>query len=124
MVLLDTNILIEYYKGNAAIQTVLQRIGFAALGISVITSMELLYGARDAQELRCLKQSLDSLHHWYVTVPISQHALSLIESFAKSHTLQIPDALIAATAIEHQVPLYTLNTKDFQFIPVLTLYEQ
>ncbi len=30
--------------------------------------------------------------------------------------------LIAASAINHEVELYTLNTKDSQFIPALNLY--
>jgi hypothetical protein len=34
-----------------------------------------------------------------------------------SHHLQIPDAIIGATAVIHQIPFYTYNTKDFDFIP-------
>jgi len=30
-----------------------------------------------------------------------------------SHGLQMGDALIAATAIEHQLPVLTANVKDF-----------
>jgi predicted nucleic acid-binding protein len=35
--------------------------------------------------------------------------------------LQIPDALIAATALETNSELLTLNVKDFQFISGLSL---
>jgi len=45
-----------------------------------------------------------------------------MEGYSLSHNLSIPDALIAATAMEHMLELYTLNTKDFQFIPGLMLY--
>ncbi len=48
--------------------------------------------------------------------------LQLMEGYSLSHNLSIPDALIAATALEHMLELYTLNTKDFQFIPGLMLY--
>ena len=41
---------------------------------------------------------------------------------ALSHGLQIPDAIIAATSIVYQIPLYTYNLKDFNFIPELALY--
>jgi len=122
MIFLDTNILIDYYRGQETIREQLHQIGFSELGISVITPMELYYGARNKQELLRLKHSLTSLHIFYLTTSISQRALHLIELFAKSHTLQIPDALIAATAIDHDLPLFTLNTKDFQFIPDITLY--
>lgn len=46
---------------------------------------------------------------------------NLIEKFSKSHGLQIPDALIAATALELGLPLSTANLKDFQYIPDLQL---
>jgi len=46
-----------------------------------------------------------------------------MEEYSLSHNLSIPDALIAATAMEHMLELYTLNTKDFQFIPDLMLYK-
>lgn len=42
--------------------------------------------------------------------------------FSLSHNLTLPDAFIAATAIFHDIPLYTLNKKDFRFIPGLRLY--
>jgi hypothetical protein len=32
-------------------------------------------------------------------------------------------AALAATAIEHQLALYTLNLKDFRFISNLTIYQ-
>jgi predicted nucleic acid-binding protein len=46
-----------------------------------------------------------------------------MESYSLSHNLSLPDALIAATALVHNLELYTLNTKDFQFISNLKLYE-
>ena len=44
-----------------------------------------------------------------------------MDSFFLSHGLVIPDALIAATALEHGLALYTRNVRDFQMIPSLTL---
>ena len=43
-------------------------------------------------------------------------------SFSLNHSLAIPDALIAATALHHDVALYTFNIKDFRFIPGLKLH--
>ena len=39
-----------------------------------------------------------------------------METYSLSHKLTIPDALIAATAIVHDIELYSLNLKDFRFI--------
>jgi len=59
---------------------------------------------------------LDPLHSL-----ISETATHLIERHAKSHNLQIPDALIAATALETRSELLTLNVRDFRFIAGLSL---
>ena len=51
----------------------------------------------------------------------SSLATKLIEQYKLSHNLQIPDAIIGATAVIHQLPFYTYNTKDFDFIPGIDL---
>jgi len=40
-----------------------------------------------------------------------------------SHKLKLPDAQIAATALFHNAELFTLNRKDFAYIPNLKLYD-
>ena len=45
-----------------------------------------------------------------------------MENFRLSHNLQIPDAIIGATAVIHQIPFYTYNTKDFNIIPGIKLF--
>lgn len=54
---------------------------------------------------------------------ISQKAIEFIESYKLSHGLLIPDAIIGATAIVYQIPLYTYNVKDFDFLPEIILYQ-
>lgn len=39
----------------------------------------------------------------------------------KKHIIKLPDAIIAATAIVHNLSLLTRNTSDFSKIPDLTL---
>ncbi len=46
-----------------------------------------------------------------------------MENCSLSHKLCIPDALIAATALIYSIELYTLNSKDFQFIENIQLYK-
>jgi len=52
---------------------------------------------------------------------ITEIATNLIEKYSKSHTLKIPDALIASTAIYYDISLWTYNIKDFRFIENLSL---
>ena len=122
MILCDTNILIEFYKGNSDIVQELENVGLSNLAISVITAGELYFGARDKRELGQIKRNLSLLHQIPLDADISESYLALLEEYALSHRLSVPDALIAASALSQNIPLYTLNLKDFQFIPDLQLH--
>jgi hypothetical protein len=54
---------------------------------------------------------------------ISALAVSLLEEYVLNLKLSVPDALIAATTIQQGLPLYTLNIKDFHYIPELQLHQ-
>lgn len=122
MILCDTNILIEFYRGNPAVLDVLREVGAQSLSISVITAGELYFGARDKRELRRIQKHLALINQIALDAEISARFVTLLESYALSHKLSVPDALIAATALCHDLPLYTLNTKDFRFIPQIQLF--
>jgi tRNA(fMet)-specific endonuclease VapC len=47
--------------------------------------------------------------------------LGLFDSYSRSHRPGIGDALIAATALYYDFPLYTQNKKHFGFIPGIRL---
>ena len=123
MILCDTNVLIEFYKNNPQITQSLRDIGPSQLAISVITQAELYFGALNKQELQQIKQHLSLLHHYPVDQAISEQFLALMEAYSLSHNLNLPDALIAATALVHDLELFTLNQKDFRFISSLKLYQ-
>ena len=123
MILCDTNILIEFYRGNPLILDVFHDVGVPDLDISVITAEELFFGAQDKRELRKIQKHLALLTQISLDAEISDTFLGLLEKYALSHNLSVPDALIAATAICHKLPLYTLNTRDFHYLPNLRLFE-
>jgi tRNA(fMet)-specific endonuclease VapC len=52
---------------------------------------------------------------------VSALAVELVEKYALSHKLSLPDALIASTAIIFNLELFTLNMKDFKFLEVQLL---
>lgn len=122
MILCDTNILIEFYKGNSRVVEEMQKIGLPNLAVSVITAGELYFGARDKREMEKIRKHLSLMRQIPLDSDISDRFLKLLEEFALSHRLTIPDALIAATTLSQDIPLYTLNLKDFQFIPGLKIH--
>ncbi len=113
-IILDTNILIEILKNNK--ETINEVEKFDIHYISEITKMELFYGALNKKELEKLKKFIELFEVIPINSSISNIASDLIYKYAKSHNLNIPDGLIAATALEYKYKLFTYNLKDFKYI--------
>lgn len=120
MILLDTNVLIEILKNN---QHTIKQVSALTppLAIFSITAMELMVGARNKKEIRLLTQFIAKFLIIHLDPVISHKALKLMTCFAKSHGLDIPDALISATALRKSAALLSYNSKDFHYIPDLEL---
>jgi len=123
MLLCDTNIFIEVFRRNAVIRAELEKIGQNNIAVSDITLSELFYGVRNKAELKMIRNDLSTVSVLHINEEISEMAVGMVEQYCLSHKLDIEDALIAATAIHHNLPLFTLNTKDFKFIPNIKLYQ-
>ena len=124
MVICDTNVIIEYFKGNNKTKNILKKIGFENISISSITVMELLFGALDKKELKLIQNTMDNYNILHLNEDISKNAIDLIGRYSKSHNLDIPDALIAATAIKKEISLFTYNNKDFRYIEDIVLFAE
>lgn len=118
--LIDTNILIDAIRGvPAGLSFVAGQKQAYGVKISVISTMELIVGCRDKGELAKTQQLVAAMTILPVTPRSSRLACSLMESYWLSHGLDIPDALIAATALNRRLTLYTRNVRHFQMIPRL-----
>ncbi len=122
MVLCDTDILIEAMKNNPRATHLLRDIGFENIALSAITVMELYFGAVNKREMTKIKNRVQQLRIVHIDQQICETAMDLVERYVKSHSLHIPDALIAATAICGRIELLTYNVKDFRFIKNINLY--
>lgn len=85
--------------------------------------MELMQSSRNKQELKRIKKGLAMRQTEIppVIAPISGRAVQLVETHALSHSMQLDDALIAATALHHGLTVLTANTKHFSAIDGLRL---
>jgi predicted nucleic acid-binding protein len=121
MVIIDTNIFIGALRGNldaAKYLSTYQRNGF----ISIITEMELLVGAKtklQKQQAEFISNAFDKLKISTDIYLISKRLLKEYNTQTKS--LYLPDAIIAATAINMNYPLLTYNHSDYHFIKGLKL---
>jgi predicted nucleic acid-binding protein len=122
MILCDTNIFIHAFNGHEQTIEQLKRIGVNNIVLSAITVMELYQGMGNKQELMQMQKKLHYYDIVHVDTLISDKAIDLIAMFKLSHGLQIPDAIIGATAIVYNIPLYTYNIKDFSFMPNIDIH--
>jgi len=121
MTLLDTNIFIEIFRNNIAIASIVDNM--QEIAVCDVVRAELFYGARNKRDLEEISADLEGLNVFPLLPQISEMAVNLVKTYSLSHKLEFADALIAATAIFHHVELFTLNRKDFTYIPNLKLYE-
>ena len=118
---IDTDVLIWYMRGNEkAYQVVENSNNFF---ISAVTYMELVQGLRNKKELNHLRKAL---HGWnaqilYVSEEISAKAMFYVEQHFLSHSIQLADALIGATAIAYGFPLLTGNDKHYKVMKDLEI---
>lgn len=87
--------------------------------------MELIGGCRNKREVRRIDELFSDckVRVLPITTNISGRSLKLFEKFFHSHGLEIPDAFIAATALEHGLTLVTGNRRHFGMIKGLKLEE-
>ena len=118
--LVDTDVMIWYFRGNENARKLLHRIDFA---ISSVTYMELLQGMRNKQELKQFQKMLNSwnIKVIYIDEEISAKAMHYMEEYCLSHALQLADSLIAATCTKHGLTLVTANDKHYRVLQDIDL---
>ena len=119
--IIDTDVLIWYMRGNKKAYDLIENLN--SFQISVITYMELVQGMRDKNELNELRKALRiwNTKIQYINEDISSKAMFYVEKYSLSHSVEIPDALIAATAITNALPLLTGNDKHYKAISDLEI---
>jgi predicted nucleic acid-binding protein len=113
--LVDTDVLIDYLRGQADAVEWLENLDEPLL-VSAITVAELFAGVRDGPE----RVSLDSLISAFEVVPIDTEIATqgglYRRDHLKSHQVGLADALIAASAAQRSATLVTLNARHFPYI--------
>jgi predicted nucleic acid-binding protein len=109
----DTNILIYADRGVLSAKELIMHTQQRA--ISAVTYMEYVPFCRNKQELAVFEKMLAALQFTIheITPAISYHARQLVRQLALSHSMEMGDALIAATALAHNETLCTGNIKHF-----------
>ncbi len=119
--LIDTDVLIWYLRGNQNAYNLIHSLDNFA--ISLVTHIELVQGMRNKKELKVFQ---NTLKNWgvktiYLNEAISARALFYVEEYFLSHSMQLADALIGATATEYGLTLITANDKHYRVIKGLDI---
>ena len=117
--LIDTDVMIDVSRGNAAAATYLDSLSDPA--ISIVTAQVLIVGARDKRDLVGIDSLVSAYPVIHMDTAIGQLAYDLLKRYAKSDGLRTFDSLIAATAIRLGFELVSKNRKHFAMIDGLRL---
>jgi predicted nucleic acid-binding protein len=118
MTLLDSNLLI--YASKSSQNDVLAYISNATPYASAISQVETLgYHRLETSE----RHSLEALFRTLMVLPVTPAIIAGAIRLRQQRKMSLGDALIAATALEHELTLATHNTKDFDWIEALRVHD-
>lgn len=116
MNLLDSNILI--YAAEPGQEALRERILEEPAGVSVVTMVEVLgYHLLTAEEEADLRELLKDLTIFAADIMVAERAVAL----RQKQKMGLGDAIIAATALVHGLPLVTRNVDDFKHVAGLEI---
>jgi len=108
-ILVDTDIFIDHLRGARQLAPGRHRVHY-----SVITRAELFAG-------NTASQLVSTLLAPFREVPVDRTVAERAGRIRRESGIRLPDALIAATAIEHKLGLATRNRSDFEPVRSLRL---
>lgn len=116
--ILDSNILI--YALQPDYEYLIEIIINELPSISVISQIEVLgYHKLSSVQKKQFEEIFENLTVLPISMAIANRAITL----KQQQKMTLGDALIAATALEYQLPLVTRNVKDFQWIDKISLID-
>lgn len=121
MYLLDTNIVIYCLKGHEVVNKNLRSHLDDPINISVVTLMELYYGAYKSQKVESNLAKIKTLENSIEVIPLGKEAVEIFGIYkAKLERSGTPlddfDLILAACAMTNNLVLVTNNTKHFKRI--------
>ena len=122
-ILIDTSLFIDYYRKPKKESTVLVKLSEKyKFAISVITKFELLVGVFTKEQYSFWTNIFNDLIVFPVADKEVERSAEIVKYLRKNNKMiGLQDILIAATAIENNLGMASLNYKDFVRISELKL---
>lgn len=106
----DTNVFSKVFGNNLLIRQFIESLDAV---IDATIYIECVQGSKSNYEKRLIKKYLSNFPLLMITPEVSQRAINLIETYSNTHGLLLPDALIAATALENDLTVVTYQPGRF-----------
>jgi len=117
----DTDIFIWVQRGNRKAARLIDKSEERYLSIQ--SYMELLQGAKNKTHHKNVKSFISDFG--FSVLPLSENighrALIYVEEYALSSNMRSGDAIIAATAVENNLPMVSSNARHFKVVKDLQL---
>jgi len=116
--LIDTNAVIEFLGGTLPasgsnwLDNIIEE---KSHHLSIINQIELLGFNGSSAEMQTLEEFIDATN----VLPLSDAVAQKTIQLRRAHKINLPDAIIAATALSNNLTLITRNIKDFQHVQEL-----
>ncbi|MEX0973822.1 MAG: PIN domain-containing protein [Bacillota bacterium] len=124
LLVLDTCVLVDNLRGHEPARVWLASMASrydVSLSYSVITTAELLAGAKSDPSVEAVRRLLSMIRAIPVDERVAERAGLYLRKWRQSHGIGMPDALIAATAAEAKATLVTRDGAHFPMGDVTVL---
>jgi predicted nucleic acid-binding protein len=134
-IILDSSVIIAGERRGHTVREILEQVkaaqGETEIGVSVVTIAELVHGAYRTKTQAQQQRRLEFIERLASDVPVHPVTLSIarlagrIEGQQKAIGVQFAfeDLLIGATALHIRYDVATLNLRDFQKVPGLSVIQ-
>lgn len=119
MILLDSDIVIDFLRKYPPAISWLSSLGDEQIALPGYVVMELIQGCNNKLELQEIRKFVTNFEVIWPTPETCNQALEIFAEYNLSHSLGLIDALIAQISISLGLPLHTFNVKHYTVIPGL-----
>lgn len=119
MILLDTNIVIYLHGGHLEDEVVVKMRSSSLDTCNIIVAEVLGYKFIDPGDIKYFEALFSAMNNRLLDKEVTSKVIEL----RRTTSIKLPDAIIAATALVHDLVFWTHNTDNFKNIPDLQLFD-
>jgi predicted nucleic acid-binding protein len=123
-VVVDSSIFIEYFRTkNGAIPLLIRDMEFKQISIAIPTMVIFELWRGKSMKIDSISRKTEQFLNQFQIIPDTFSISKLAGELERERYTFGNDAIIAATCLEHNAQLATLNPKDFARVPRLKLWK-